>query len=219
MEDLYDALDEIGSQSDKVLQSFEASVQEILFTQGWARTDVDVYVASGLLPRIIQRLLATYYELYLHFQRLVAQNPDPNHFKDFTLLHIQHHARQLRQIRMYATRRSTMILRSYTYLRDARAKGFTDVKLIGLITNKLQDLTLQLAETRLLGNDGGKVKPPKEWACPHCHSELHEGGSTACVLKDFKTKVARRIAKEAEKKIKEEPEVLTRLMAEEKAKT
>jgi hypothetical protein len=44
------------------------------------------------------------------------------------------------------------------------------------------------------------------------------GGSASCVLKDFKTKVARRLAKKAERKIKEEPGVLKRIMAEEAAK-
>jgi hypothetical protein len=50
MEDLFDATDEIGSQSDKVLQSFHASVQEILYSQGWTPDDVNVYLGSGLLP-------------------------------------------------------------------------------------------------------------------------------------------------------------------------
>jgi hypothetical protein len=83
-----------------------------------------------------------------------------------------------------------MILRSYTYLRDARAKGFTDDKLIGVITNKLQELTYLLTEARLSREASGNVKPPREWAWTHCHSELHDGGSASCVLKDFKTKVA-----------------------------
>jgi hypothetical protein len=111
MEDLYDADDEIGSQSEKVLQGFEATLQEILFCQGWSTEDVDLYIASGLLPRIVQRLLALYYELYLHFQRLAVRDPDPDHFKDLTMVHIAYHARQLRQIRMYAPRQSLMILR------------------------------------------------------------------------------------------------------------
>jgi hypothetical protein len=218
MEDLYDAADEISSQSDKVLQSYEAATQEILFVQGWAKPDVDMYVSAGLLPRIVQRFLAMYYEMYLHFQRLVAQNPDPNHFREFTMLNIEHHAKQLRQIRMYSARRSHMFLRSYTYMRDARAKGFTDVKLIGAITYKLQELTHLWTDVQTSAVLSAKPKA-KEWACSHCHSDLHTGGSAACVLADFKTKVARRLAKEAEKKVKEEPGVLARLMAEELART
>jgi hypothetical protein len=216
MEDLYDAADEIGSQSDKVLQSFEANLQEILYGQGWGTEDVELYIALGLLPRIVQRLVALYYEMYLHFQRLVVQDPDPEHFKTFTLLHISHHARQLRQIRMYATRRSQMILRSYTYLSDAKAKGFTDIKLIGAITQKLQELTRGRLDQ---GGDGGPSKGKvKDWACNHCHCEIHEGGPTACPLKEIKAKAARSIAKEVEQKQKEEPEILARLLAAEKAK-
>jgi hypothetical protein len=104
IEDVYDAAEELGSQSDKVFQSFESSIQEILYSQGWTRDDVDLYLASGLLPRIIQRTLALYYEMLLHFEKLIVQDPEPEHFQDFTMLHIKHHARQLRQIRMYATR-------------------------------------------------------------------------------------------------------------------
>jgi hypothetical protein len=40
----------------------------------------------------------------------------------------------------------------------------------------------------------------------------------ACPLTDLKAKVARRVAKEAAKTIKEDPEVLTRPIAEEKKK-
>jgi hypothetical protein len=104
MDGVFDAAEEIGSQADKVTTSFEASIQEILYTQGWAKDDVELYVSSGLLPRIIQRSMALYYELHLHFQKLIARNPDPTHFKEFTLLHVKYHARQLQQIRLYAAR-------------------------------------------------------------------------------------------------------------------
>jgi hypothetical protein len=216
MDDVFDAADEIGSQSDKVMSSFEASIQEILYSQGWAMDDVDVYVASGLLPRIVQRLLTTlYYELFLHIQKLIAHDPDPDHFKEFTLLHVKHHARQLRQIRLYATRCSHMILRSYAYLRDAQSKGFTDIKLVRLMTQKLQDMTRLLTEQNSIAR---QPKSIKEWSCAHCHSELHSGGMAACPLTDFKAKIARRMAKEASTKLKEEPGVLEPLITEEKAK-
>jgi hypothetical protein len=219
MDDIFDAAEEIGSQSDKVMTSFEASIQEIIYAQGWSKDDVDLYVASGLLPRITQRLLSLYYELYLHFQKLIAHNPEPEHFKMYTMLHVEYHARQLRHIRMYAVRRSQMILRSYTYLLDAKAKGFTDIRLVGQVTQKLQNMTRQLTDIQS-HMDSSAPKPSKEWACAHCHDSelLHTGGMAACPLTDFKAKVARRLAKEAVKTIKEDPEVLSRLMSDEKKK-
>jgi hypothetical protein len=215
MEDIFDAADEIGSQSDKVLTRFYSSLQEILYAQGWAKDDVDLYVASGLLPRIAERMLQLCYELYLHFQQLIAHDPDPARFKEFTLLHVTHHARQLRKIRMYATRRSQMILRSYTYLWDAHAKGYMDIKLVGIVTQKLQDMTRAVMEMPATAQE---LKPPKDSACNHCHSELHKGGMAACPLVDFKAKIARPIARDAGKKVKEEPEIMDRLIAEERAK-
>jgi beta-glucosidase-like glycosyl hydrolase len=217
MDDIFDAAEEIGSQADKVMTSFEAGIQEILYAQGWVKDDVDLYVASGLLPRITQRLLSLYYELYLHFQKLIAHNPEPEHFKEFTMLHVEYHAKQLRHIRLYAVRRSQMLLRSYTYLRDAKAKGFTDIRLIGQVTQKLQDMTKHFTELQTV-IERPTSKTPREWACAHCHSELHTGGMAACPLSDFKAKVARRVAKEAAKTIKEDPESLTRLITEEKKK-
>jgi hypothetical protein len=88
MAEVFDAADEIGSQFDKVMGSFEVSIQEILYSQGWAKDDVDVYVASGLLPRIVQRQLTLYYKLFLHIQKRIAHDQDPDHFKEFTLLHV-----------------------------------------------------------------------------------------------------------------------------------
>jgi hypothetical protein len=217
MDDVFDAAEEIGSQSDKIMTSFEAGIQEILYAQGWSKDDVDLYVVSGLLPRITQRLLALYYELYLHFQKLIAHNPDPEHFKAFTMLHVEFHAKQRRQIRLYAVRRSQMILRSYTYLRDARAKGFTDIRLVGQVTQKLQDMTRQLTDLQS-HIERPSLRASKEWSCAHCHSELHTGGMAACPLNDFKAKVARRVAKEAAKTFKDDPDVLARLMAEERKK-
>jgi hypothetical protein len=215
MDDIFDAAEEIGSQSDKVITSFEASIQEILFTQGWAKDDVEMYVSSGRLPRIVQRLLSLYYELNMHFQKLITQNLDPAHFKEFTLLHVKYHARQLRQIRLYAVRRSHVILRSYTYLRDAKAKRFNDIRLVAEITQKLQDLTRHLTE---LNVEKPAAKLPKEWACAHCHSELHTGGMAACPMIGFKAKTARQLVKEAANLIPTEPGALERLMTEEKKK-
>jgi hypothetical protein len=184
-EDVYEAAEEIGSQSDKVLSSFNASIQEIMYAQGWALGDVELYLASGLLPRIVQRTLALYYELYLHFEKLIVQDPNPDQFKEFTMLHIKYHARQLQQIRMYATRRSALILRAYTYLRDAKKDDFTNMKLVGAITLKLQELTRSLTDQGSADMSHNKVK---DWACTHCHSEIHEGGAGACPLKDVTAK-------------------------------
>jgi hypothetical protein len=103
------------------------------------------------------------------------------------------------------------LLRAYTYLRDAKRDGFTDMKLMGTITQKLQEIT------RTLHDQGGSARLKlKDWACTHCHSEIHEGGEGSCPLKELKAKPARRIARDAAKRIKDEPDVINRMIQEEK---
>jgi hypothetical protein len=82
---------------------------------------------------------------------------------------------------------------------------------------KLHEMAQAMIEY-LAANLSAPKKQPKEWACQHCHSDLHTGGPAKCPLKDFSTKVCRRMAKEAERRIKDKPDVLTRLIAEEKAR-
>jgi hypothetical protein len=151
------------------------------------------------------------YELHIHLQTVAMVNPET--WDDYGKEHVLHHAKQLRQIRMYASRRSQMILQTYAYLRDSRAKGFQDIKLLGALTQKLQEAAFR--------NLLAPVKPPtapKEWNCIHCHSDLHTGGIKECPLKDFKVKVARRLARDAAKQIKSDPDALDKLMEEERAK-
>jgi hypothetical protein len=104
-------------------------------------------------------------------------------------------------------------------LRDAKAKakGFNDIKLVGQVTQKLQDMTRFLTEFHT-NSDRPPSKSTKEWACAHCHSEIHSGGMAACPLTNLKAKVARCVAKEAAKTIKDDPGILERLIIEEKKK-
>jgi hypothetical protein len=85
------------------------------------------------------------------------------------------------------------------------------------MTQKLQDMTRLLMEQQSAPQTS-PTKPAKEWACAHCHSDLHTGGMAACPLSDFKAKIARRLAKDATTKQKDEPGILERLIKEEKAK-
>jgi hypothetical protein len=207
IDDLSASTEELSGQRDKVLSNMEAAMREVLFNAGWTKEDADVYCEAGLLPRIIRRSMTIYYELHIHFQTVAMMNPEA--WEDCGKMHVDHHAKQLRQIRMYAARRSQMILQTYTYLRDAKAKGFQDIKLLGAITQKLQDVAFKnLAVTPR------PPKAPKEWHCTHCHSDLHEGGMKDCSLKEFKAKVARRLARDA----KSDPDALETLMAEERKK-
>jgi hypothetical protein len=108
-----------------------------------------------------------------------------------------------------------MVLQTYTYLRDAKSKGFLDIKLLGALTIKWQSLALQ-PRTGISGVLTGAT--PKPWDCSHCQSSsLHEGGTKKCPAKELRNKPAGRAAKEALKLVKNEPGAFARLIAEELA--
>ena len=185
----------------------DSAIKEILFNVGWTSQDADAYCMSGLLPRLMRQSLQTFYELHVHFQKLaIAHHAN---WKDVGKEHVVHHSLALMRIRRFALTRNQMVLQTYTYLRDAKSKGFLDIKLLGALTIKWHSLALQFRAP--------SSGPPKAWDCAHCQSTLHEGGYRKCPAKDLKIKPARRAAREALKLVKDEPGAFERLIAEELA--
>jgi hypothetical protein len=90
-----------------------------------------------------------------------------------------------RRNRQFALTRGQLVVRNFISLRDWRAKGWQDLKLIGLLTKLLHDIALPTTVA--------KAGTSKVWSCSHCYSELHAGGATNCPLKEIKTKVARKL--------------------------
>lgn len=168
---------------------------------------------SGLLPRIIRHSLQTFYELHVHFQKLVIA-----HFENWEAVgkeHILHHALALMRICCFALTHKQMILQTYTYLQDAKAKGFLNIKLLGALTIQWQSIALKSMMAGLQIQAGTHPKP---WDCPHCQSSgVHKGGAKKCPAKELKNKPAWRAAKEALKWLKTKPGAFKHLPAEELA--
>ena len=206
-EDLADATEEISSMMGTALANMNSAFRETLYNAGWTTTDADLWVTAGLLPRLARNTMQWWLELHIHLQKIANANPE--HWDEVVLPHLLYHSKCLARIRKWALTRTMLILQSYIYLRDGRSKGFQDIKLLSDLTTRLQRATLQ-----------GVVKPnhPKaqQWSCSHCHSDLHEGGKPACPMGDLKPKVARRIAKNAARQIKTDPDALDKAVAEEK---
>jgi hypothetical protein len=148
-------------------------------------------------------------ELHIHLQTI--SNANPEHWEEVVLPHIEYHSKNLARIRKWSLTRSMLVLQSYIYLRDGRAKGYQDIKLLAALTTQLQRLSFSGSHTKT-----STTKPTAQWSCAHCHSDVHEGGRGACPMKDLKPKVARRIAKEAGRLLTD-PAALERLIEAERA--
>jgi hypothetical protein len=192
----------------------DAAVKEVLYASGWSAPDTDSFCLTGLLPRIIRASLLYFQELHLFLQRLAVAQPDQ--WEEVGKEYLSYHTRALFRIRKCAQTRNQMILQTYTYLRDAKAKSFVDIKLLGALALKWHGHS-NSSPPKTPSN----AKPPPatpQWTCSHCHTmDLHDGGACKCPARDLNTSKARRVAKEALKLIKTEPEALERLVAEELA--
>jgi hypothetical protein len=193
-----------------VLSNMEACFLEILYRVGWTTADANLWITAGLLPRLIRATMQWWLELHIHLQTI--SNANPEHWDEVVLPHIEYHSKNLARIRKWSLTRSMLVLQSYIYLRDGRAKGYQDIKLLSALTTQLQRLSFSGSHTKT-----STTKPTAQWSCAHCHSDVHEGGRGACPMKDLKPKVARRIAKEAGRLLKTDPTALERLIEAERA--
>jgi hypothetical protein len=213
VEDLNEAAEELSSQTENVLANMDSAIKEILFIVGWTSQDAEAYCMSGLLPELMRQSLQTFYELHVHFQKLAITHYA--NWKDVGKEHVLHHSLALMWIRWFALTRNQIVQQTYAYLRDAKSKGFLDIKLLGALAIKWHSLALQSR-----ANSSGVLTgvTPKPWDCSHCLlNGLHEGGAKKCPAKDLRNKPARRAAKEALKLVKDEPRVFDRIIAEELA--
>jgi hypothetical protein len=194
----------------------QTAIHEIHFHKGWTQEDAEVYCEQGGATRLISLTFDNFYLLLLHI--IGKSYKHPEQWDHVGRQHLECHAKNLRLIRKYALRRSQMILQNYIYLRDARSSGYQNTKLLAKLTEELQDavFTDDTVVPSKQAGPGGKTKT--EFACSHCHGDHHTGGPEHCDLAAFKTKEARRLAKEVARRLKAgEADAATKVIAEAKA--
>jgi hypothetical protein len=176
-----EATDELTMSSEELMSNMEAAIKEILLTAGWTLAAAELYCTTGLLTRMTRNMILNYTLLHQHIYQLYMNNP--SEWEDKALLHLQYHAKQLLRTRKNAINRFQMWLRTYVILRDARAKGYVDVKLLGQLMTRPAHTVTKLPTTA-----------SQKWDCAHCHTKgLHEGGQKTCPAQDLQASIARKL--------------------------
>jgi hypothetical protein len=201
-EDLESSREELESQVAEILSTMEATFSQILFTNGWAKVDIDLFLASGLLPNVMRSSVALYQALWLHLCTLTLKHPFP-----IVAIHVKHHADWLRQLRIYAGTRCGLIARTYVYLRDAKHSNYRSMTL----TDKI--LALALPSLMSLKSIEPLHPEARIFDCTHCMSDLHL--KVPCPAKRLKAKRARELAVTAARTIDKDPEVFEKLVSAE----
>jgi hypothetical protein len=207
LDDLVGYTEELTSQRTNVLGNMQTAMHEILFHEGWTQEDAEIYCEQGGAMRLISLTFDDFYALLLHI--IGKSYKHPEQWDHVGKQHLAFHAKNLRLIRKYALRRSQLIFQNYIYLRDARSSGYQSTKLLAKLTEELQEAVF----TEAVPSEAGKIKT--EWACSHCHGEHHAGGHEHCDLASFKTKEARKMAKEVSRRLKTgEADAVAKVIAE-----
>ena len=85
-DDLETGREELDSQVAKLLSTTEATLSQLLFTNGWAKVDINLYLASGLFPNVMRSSMALYQALWLHLCTLTLKHPF-----NIVAIHVKHH--------------------------------------------------------------------------------------------------------------------------------
>jgi ribosomal protein L37AE/L43A len=196
LEGLMEFTDELSRNRTSVLEYAKSAYLEILFASGWTLEDAKIYCEQGGLTILVTR---TYDNFYSLLQQVIGKSfKNPKQWDDIGQQHIDHHVKQLAQIRTFSNRREIMLYRKYAYLRDGQAVGFQDSKLVSKLMEKLMDaMYCPNGETKKKKAE----EVPKRWSCTHCHEDFHDGGSAQCDLKDENTRVARTMAKKIDRRL------------------
>jgi hypothetical protein len=196
LDDLVGYTEELTSQRANVLSNMQTAMHEILFHEGWTQEDAEIYCEQGGAMRLVSLTFDNFYALLLHIIGKSSRHPEQ--WDHVGRQHLAFHTKNLRLIWKYALRRSQLIFQNYIYLRDARSSGYQSTKLPAKLTEELQDAVF--TDTPLVPPEAGKTRI--EYACSHCHGDHHAAGHEQCDLAAFKTKDARRLAKEVSRRLK-----------------
>ena len=211
LDDLVGYTAEITSQRMNVLENMQTALHEILFHEAWTQEEAEIYCEQGGATWLISLTFDNFYSLLLHI--IGKSYKHPEQWDHVGRQHLEFHAKNLRLIRKYALRRSQMIFQNYIYLRDASSSGYQNTKLLAKLTEELQDAVFTDDTGTPSKPETGKTKT--EWACSHCHGNFHEGGHEHCDLVAFKTKEARKMAKEVDRRLKTgEADTVAKVVAE-----
>jgi hypothetical protein len=211
LDDLVGYTEELTSQCPNVLGNMQMAMHEILFHEGWTQEEAEVYCEQGGAMRLVYLTFNNFYSLLLHI--IGKSYKHPEQWDHVGRQHLNFHAKNLRLIRKYTLRRSQMIFQNYIYLRDARSSGYQNTKLLAKLTEELQDAVFTDDTSPPPKTEASKGKT--DWACSHCHGDFHDGGHEHCDLAAYKTKEARRMAKDVARRLKAgEADAVTKVVAE-----
>jgi hypothetical protein len=195
-DDLYEAMETVPDAWEDLETSQRSQFINILDRSGYDADYIDLYLQTGMLPRIV-RDTYTYYVGLLNTVNSHA-NGIPDEAWNYSLAGkmLAIHRDRLASIRRQSSNYREMILRNYTYLREAHSNKYYDARLNRELWKSQYGLQGAISAPGTSGGGGGgggggatSTTP----TCPCCKRKAaHTGGEADCPLKPLNAALRRK---------------------------
>ena len=192
--DLYDAMENVPDAWEDLETSQRSQFINVLDRSGYDSDYIDLYLQTGMLPRIVRDTYTNYVGL------LNTVNSHANGISDESWAYslagkmLALHCDRLASIRRQSSNYREMVLRNYTYLREAHANKYYDSRLNReLWKNQQGPQRAPSAPSTSGSGGGGNGAASTAAACPCCKRKaVHTGGEADCPLKPLNAALRRK---------------------------
>jgi hypothetical protein len=168
---LFKFVKKVGKAENPAFEQQENALQLFMYHRHYDAEVIDDYVEHGFLSRLTQRTFQNYSSLLSAIRQLAYDHPKfwgEGPAKSM----LTFHSDKLLQVREHALTRQALILQTYIYLRDAKAKSFYHESMTESLWDRLADLSTKAEEEPHAGPGGAKTSKPR---CSHCRNpKIHD---------------------------------------------
>jgi hypothetical protein len=203
----------VGKAEAHAFEHQEVCLRSLLAKRHYDQRSVDSYIQHGLLIRLTKDSFQWYKDLLNHSRELQYRHQGVWQDGPAQSM-ISYHSKELYAIRSYAPSKKVLILRTYTYLRDAKAKNFYDDSMNETLWDRFAIMSKRAREAEdKPATEAQKAVKGAGAACSHCKSKLLHNlfgvvtYKRSCPLRDQGAEVAKRMVAVIIKKHEEDPDV------------
>jgi hypothetical protein len=212
LETLVKLCEEVDEQQLKVGELAKHAVAKILRRACWPESLIEQHLETGGIVRLVERSQFLWMQLLMHSQKL---QKGTDQWESTAQLHVEHFTKKSLVTRKPAPTRFFMVQEVCCLLRDDAVKRFVSLALSSRVAEHVQTRLLIDSNKPSDSSPGDALARTKSQRCSHCHSSsVDECGTYNCVLKTWKSKIARTLATEIARRAMTGDELLNVVLAE-----
>ena len=134
---LRDFINNLDECREAVFNRFDRGITQFMLLRRYSSEEIEIYQETGGLPQIIRKTFQLYKSLletiYTEFRKAETYE------RGLASALVKHHSKELLKVRTYALTKKDVLLRTYTYLRDASTTDFHSHKVQKYLWERLEE--------------------------------------------------------------------------------